>query len=88
VVGAARGRVLEVGIGSGLNLASYRSGADEVYGVDPSIELLARWELCPKARLSSRLSTISRATHMTNQVVTRTALGPRNMIVSRHSMVC
>jgi ubiquinone/menaquinone biosynthesis C-methylase UbiE len=34
--------VLEVGIGSGLNLASYRSGADEVYGVDPSIELLAK----------------------------------------------
>ena len=42
VVGAARGRVLEIGIGSGLNLASYQSSAEEVYGVDPSIELLAK----------------------------------------------
>jgi ubiquinone/menaquinone biosynthesis C-methylase UbiE len=42
VVGAARGRVLEIGIGSGLNLASYRPCATEVYGVDPSTELLAK----------------------------------------------
>ncbi len=42
VVGAARGRVLEIGIGSGLNLPSYRQCAEEVYGVDPSTELLAK----------------------------------------------
>ncbi len=42
VVGAARGRVLEIGIGSGLNLASYRPYAEEVYGVDPSVELLSK----------------------------------------------
>jgi len=42
VVGAARGRVLEIGIGSGLNLASYHSGVEKVYGVDPSTELLAK----------------------------------------------
>src|SRR5260370_24691845 len=42
VVGAARGRVLEIGIGSGLNLSSYRPCAEEVYGVDPSTELLAK----------------------------------------------
>ena len=35
----ARGEVLEVGIGSGLNLAFYSSQVQRVYGVDPSIEL-------------------------------------------------
>jgi ubiquinone/menaquinone biosynthesis C-methylase UbiE len=40
VVGAARGRVLEVGIGSGLNLPLYPRDVEVVLGVDPSIELL------------------------------------------------
>jgi ubiquinone/menaquinone biosynthesis C-methylase UbiE len=35
----ARGEVLEVGIGSGLNLAFYSSQVQHVYGVDPSVEL-------------------------------------------------
>jgi len=35
----ARGEVLEIGIGSGLNLAFYSSDVQRVYGVDPSIEL-------------------------------------------------
>ena len=35
----ARGEVLEVGIGSGLNLPFYSSSVRHVYGVDPSIEL-------------------------------------------------
>jgi len=34
--------VLEIGIGSGLKLASYRSGAEGAYGVDPSTELLSK----------------------------------------------
>lgn len=40
--GAAHGRVLEIGIGSGLNLASYHPEIETVYGVDPSPELLAK----------------------------------------------
>ncbi len=35
----ARGEVLEVGIGSGLNLPFYAAQVRKVYGVDPSIEL-------------------------------------------------
>lgn len=35
----ARGEVLEVGIGSGLNLPFYSSDVHRVYGVDPSFEL-------------------------------------------------
>lgn len=35
----AHGEVLEVGIGSGLNLPFYSSDAHRIYGVDPSVEL-------------------------------------------------
>lgn len=40
VVGAAAGRVLEVGIGSGLNLALYGAAVQSVVGLEPSAELL------------------------------------------------
>lgn len=40
-VPAAHGTVLEVGIGSGLNLPFYTSAVTRLYGVDPSSELLA-----------------------------------------------
>jgi ubiquinone/menaquinone biosynthesis C-methylase UbiE len=42
VAGAAKGRVLEVGIGSGLNLPLYGPAVREVVGVDPSAALLDR----------------------------------------------
>jgi len=41
LIPAARGRVLEVGIGSGLNLPLYASGVKAVVGLDPSRRLLA-----------------------------------------------
>jgi ubiquinone/menaquinone biosynthesis C-methylase UbiE len=40
VIGAAEGRVLEVGIGSGLNLPLYGPSARSVIGLEPSPELL------------------------------------------------
>ncbi|KAF0096958.1 MAG: methyltransferase [Rhodospirillaceae bacterium] len=41
LIPAARGRVLEVGVGSGLNLPHYASGVTAVVGLDPSRRLLA-----------------------------------------------
>ena len=41
VVGAATGRVLEVGVGSGLNLSLYGKQVETVVGIDPSPRLLA-----------------------------------------------
>ena len=40
VVRAATGRVLEIGIGSGLNLPFYSKGIAQVLGLDPSRKLL------------------------------------------------
>jgi ubiquinone/menaquinone biosynthesis C-methylase UbiE len=51
VISAARGRVLEIGIGSGLNLPFYSQRAEEIIGLDPAPRLLAR-----AREASSRLS--------------------------------
>ncbi|WP_336429185.1 class I SAM-dependent methyltransferase [Roseovarius sp. E0-M6] len=39
-VSSAKGRVLEIGIGSGLNLGLYQNGVRHVIGIDPSPELI------------------------------------------------
>lgn len=42
LVPAARGRVLEIGIGSALNLPYYGAAVERLYGLDPSPALLAK----------------------------------------------
>src|SRR5262249_38400011 len=50
IVPHARGRVLEIGIGSGLNLPFYGGQVASVYGIDPSAALLRRAGRAPPAR--------------------------------------
>jgi hypothetical protein len=56
----ARGDVLEVGIGSGLNLPFYSSEVRRVCGVDPSVELqrIARSRLPAGSKSSSSCSLL------------------------------
>lgn len=51
VIPSAHGRVLEIGIGSGLNLPFYEPKTKEVIGLDPSAKLLgmARRSMRPRA---------------------------------------
>ena len=51
VVGKARGRVLELGVGTGLNFAHYGDAVDEVVGVDPDPHMLRR--AAPRAQAAA-----------------------------------
>ncbi len=51
VVSAAAGRVLEIGIGSGLNMPFYGAGVTELIGLDPSAQLLAMAQKAAHPRL-------------------------------------
>ena len=65
VVTGAAGRVLEIGIGSGLNLPLYGDAVEEIIGIDISPELLATAEraaaLASRRRLRVRLRRSSPA---------------------------
>jgi hypothetical protein len=50
MVSQARGRVLEIGIGSGLNLPFYGRQVASVFGIDPSAALLRRAGRHPAVR--------------------------------------
>ena len=52
VVSAAEGRVLEIGVGSGLNFPFYPPRVREIFGLEPAPRLLAM-----SRRLASRLSS-------------------------------
>jgi ubiquinone/menaquinone biosynthesis C-methylase UbiE len=54
-VPAARGRVLEIGVGSGLNLPFYTAAATEVIGLDASAELL---EMAREAQAKASATSI------------------------------
>src|SRR5689334_11584725 len=51
-ISAAEGRVLEIGIGSGLNLSLYSDRVDEIIGLEPAPRLLSM------ARRQSRLVSL------------------------------
>jgi len=50
VVSGAAGRILEIGIGSGLNLQHYGEKAQDVIGLDPSVKLLSMAAEAPKPK--------------------------------------
>ncbi len=76
IVPAATGRVLEVGIGSGLNLPLYGADVTELIGLDPSPKLLAMTR--EKARdsgrtvglIEGRTEAVPLETHSVDTVVT------------------
>ena len=74
-IAQAHGRVLEIGIGSGLNLPFYRRDIELVIGVDPSLELLTMarkhtaWLHFPVKLLHGPAETLQLEDHSIDSVV-------------------
>jgi hypothetical protein len=47
VVAEARGRILEIGVASGLNFQRYKKQVEQIYGIDPSPRIAGN---CASAR--------------------------------------
>jgi len=61
VVPAAEDRVIEIGIGSGLNLPFYSHNVEHIIGLDPSPKfLLMAWTLCSISDVERALAEIRR----------------------------
>ncbi|MGI9436178.1 MAG: class I SAM-dependent methyltransferase [Geminicoccaceae bacterium] len=75
LIGAAEGRILEVGVGSGINIGFYRRDVVQVIGIDPSIALLTKakkavaWAACPVRLLEGRAECLPIATASIDTVV-------------------
>ena len=75
MIQAAHGRVLEIGIGSGLNIPFYGRNVMQVIGVDPSRTLLnqarqtAVWSRCPVRLLEAQYGALPLASRSMDCVV-------------------
>ena len=100
VAGAVEGRVLDVGVGSGLNLPFYAGKPREIFGLDPSPRLLARAQTnavqaqCPVHLIEGSAECIPFADHSVDTIVmtwcdgptpTNTSPGPNEEAIVQYS---